>query len=47
MAAPPTTQTGAIAWARQNLFSSVSNSIVTVARYLISPPPLSTVTAEM
>ncbi len=31
MAAPPATQTGAVAWARQNLFSSVSNSIATVA----------------
>jgi general L-amino acid transport system permease protein len=30
MAAPPTSQVGAAAWARQNLFSSVSNTLTTV-----------------
>lgn len=30
MAAPPSTQVGPVAWLRQNLFSNVTNSIVTV-----------------
>ena len=30
MAAPPTSQVGAVAWARQNLFSSISNTLTTI-----------------